>query len=183
MKRVIIIIVICLLSINCFSQINIGIDSVFVKNIIDTVPRITKASDSSICFEYIEGMGAGPEIKLYCSFVNDSTSPITLSKFLFGTFITFKYKGVTYKAYIFPDTKQSIVTILPKQKFSLCLSSEYLLLIEDIMNDREEIFSGIYRYDFTNVVMETLPTIRVHYVDEKISITSDYIKLKRIIMN
>ena len=166
MKRVIIIIVVCLFSINCFSQVKLEVDSLSVTNIIDTVPQIIEViNDSLISVLYIEGMGGGPEIKLYCSFINDSTSPITLSKFLFGTFITFKYKGVIYKAYTFPDTKQSIV--LPKQKFSLCLSSEYLLLIEDIMNDREEIFSGIYRYDFTNAVMETLPTIRVHYVDEK----------------
>jgi len=70
--------------------------------------------------------------------------------------------------------------ILPKEKHSLCLSSNYLLSIEEIMNKKEEIFPGIYRYDFTNPVMETLPTIRVHYIDEQINISSDYIDLKKV---
>lgn len=197
MKRLIIILF-SLFSIQCFSQLTLKVDSIRFTNIIDTIPRITGIIDDSIIyFEHNNKMGVGPTLNLYCSFVNNSLQKIDIDMSDYSTFVLFEYNGIERERYAVPCNivSDSIsffnkickhAEVLPNQKFSFYLSTEIFLLEPEIMErNKEKVYKEfeVYRYDYTNIILKIISTLKAKYVGKNINLISNPISFKEIKIN
>jgi len=196
MKRLIIVFF-TLFSVQCFSQLTLTIDSIRFTHIVDTIPKVTKINDSSFTFEYDHHMREGPILNLYCSFVNNSSTTIDIDEFIYSTFILFNYNGIDKERYATPCKIESDdntiffsrilknARILPNNRFSFYLSTAIFLLEPETMEKhKEKIYKyterEIYRYDYTNSILDIIPTIRAKYVGKDINLISDFFSIKEI---
>ncbi len=200
MKRLIIIFL-TLFSIQCFSQLTLTIDSIRFTNIVDTIPKVTKViNDSLFTLEYNSNAGRGPTLNLYCSFVNNSSTTIDIDKFIYSTFILYNYNGIDKEIFATPCKIESDdntlyyskilknARILSNNRFSFYLSTNIFSIVPEIKEKhKEKMYKHteleIYRYDYTNSILDVISTIRAKYVGEDIELISDLFSFNEIKIN
>ena len=192
MKRLIIVFF-TLFSVQCFSQLTLTIDSIRFTHIVDTIPKVTKINDSLFTLEYYSDMGGGPTLNLFCSFVNNSSTTIDIDEFIYSTFILFNYNGIDKEIYATPckiesDDNTRILEnakILPNNRLSFYLSTRIFSNVPEIKEKhKEKIYKytelEIYRYDYTNSILDVISTIRAKYVGKDIDLISDFFSIEEI---
>lgn len=169
--RNILIVILLLISKIGMGQLVFKIENITVSNVIETI-------EDNILWR--EGFGEGPYIKVDCSITNDDNDTITLFPKNSKIYTVFNFENTKYcvEALYKPISfmkKDSLVIILPNQRFDFSFSDIYLLGT-DFYKWSKISLKDIRKIDHTKEVIATLPTLRVRYKDENIDIITDEIK-------
>jgi len=113
----------------------------------------------------IEDEKIGPFIVLECTLYNDSKNDIELNLTQSETKISINYQRHTYTINVFNLKIEEVNRIILKsnEKFDFYFQSSFLY--------RTGLWKGI-TFDYTEVLLEILPTLRVHYHDDSLNVES-----------
>lgn len=143
---------------NLYSQVKLEIAELNVSNI---KPNLRDEI-------YDEEETDGPYIYIKCAFFNESDSVILLSPSKAKIEILFNYRATDYYVDVFAlpfmDNDSVLITSKGIKKFEL---GTYLLLGTPLWEEEKS--------DYTMILIEILPTIRVHYKDPYLSFFSSRI--------
>jgi hypothetical protein len=146
---------------NVYSQIKFEIAELNVSNI---KPNL---SDKI----YNEGETDGPYVHMKCVYFNESNSGILLSPSKSKIEILFNYRGIDYRvdaiAMPFTDNDSLLIKSMEKIEFKL---GTHILLGTPLWKEKKA--------DYTMILLEVLPTVRVHYKDPYFSLFSS--KIERV---
>jgi hypothetical protein len=161
------------------AQINFKIENISIKKIIEERPRKI-INDSTYIEVWEEGFGEGPHITIKCKISNNSNDTLILHPEKSELSIIFKYRK---KEYVF--TYDSFFSLF-SSFFSSFFSEDTVFIppnanvtfeIEQAYLHGTDFFTrnNIDIVDCTEVVIATLPTLKIRYKDENIDIVTDEI--------
>lgn len=180
MKKFLLIITILFVTINTYSQVKITVDSIYITQIIDTLPIY----NGKVMNDIDENWGMGPWVRVYATFENSTNDSIPLEIFgyvlqssentsldslLFirnpngGIFLTFSYKKNKYE--VTPDPFSFIPKsgkkdyLMPTTKQSISFGA-HILYGTDFYEKYWQPNGHIYFKE----MIEILPTLRVTYI-------------------
>ncbi len=120
-----------------------------------------------------EGMTEGPNVYFELEIENNTDSIIKLETSQSEFDILFRYKGKSYrnKAFGFsliPFYEKKEIQIKPNEKYPVKFSNSILLGTRLLKYNN----SSYNYYDYSEEILQILPTLQVQYVDQKIKIVS-----------
>jgi hypothetical protein len=159
MKKYLLFLAFFLCTLNLYSQVKFEIAELNVSNI---KPNL---SDKI----YDEGETDGPYIYMNCVYSNESNTSILLFPSKSDIEILFNYRGIEYKmnAIAMPFTDNDSLIIKSHEKIEFNLGTHIFL--------GTPLWEG-KRSDYTMILLETLPTIRVRYKDLRSNLFSTMIE-------
>jgi len=161
MKKFLLSLLFLVIIMNLYSQVKFEIAELNVSNI-----------NPNLCDSvYIEGEKDGPNVYMKCVFSNESNSDILIHPSKSEIYVLFNYREVNYRVEVvampFADNESLIIRSKEKIEFNLWT---LIFLGTQLWNENET--------NYTMILLEVLPTIRVHYRDTKSNLFSS--KIERV---
>jgi hypothetical protein len=153
MKKILLIMCLILCFNKANSQVKFDVDTVFISHIIDSLPH----------GEVNEWYEKGPSLSISASIINSTESTISINPDSVYVYIEYNYK---FKSYQLPVGNPWLVYNRHKHDNEIKLRSLDTLKLEmnsDLFDVNDKNIFPFIKHDYTNDVIETLPTIRLYF--------------------
>ena len=153
------------------AQLTMNIENLEMFNI-----KFEQGSDEIVI---IEGMGIGPRLVFEGVIENNTDTTVILNYFDTKIILYFRYKGKLYNenCILWFHGLEENVTLHPQQTANVFFTADPMIITGVLQNVK-------YSYDYTNDMLEILPTLKIEYYEKKkIKIIASEIINVKLILN